>query len=204
MSILNAADVAHYFLANQDASGINDRITNLKVQKLCYYAQGFALVKLQQPLFFEDIEHWQHGPVIPTLWREYRRFGSGPIPTPAQPLNLNMFGPDIRRVLDDVIDIYGSLTAWELRNMTHAEPPWVATPDGSPITHQKIRVYFGTLVKDMEASRQSELGNNESQSLAAKMANDAKFRELTERGLADLSAGRYSKLDEVRRSLGSL
>ena len=204
MRILNVTDVAHYFLAKQDETETAERITNLKMQKLCYYAQGFALVKLRRPLFSEDIEHWQHGPVVPALWREYRRFRNTPIPPPKRALDPGIFNSEVSGILDDVIEIYGSLSAWELRNMTYAEPPWNDTPDSCPITHQKLRAYFETVIKEMTPSGQPGTEDSESNSLASKMASDAKFRELTEQGLSDLAAGRYFSLEEVRRTLVDL
>ncbi len=39
-------------------------MTHLKLQKLIYYVQGFALVILKTPLFNERMEAWPHGPVV--------------------------------------------------------------------------------------------------------------------------------------------
>lgn len=204
MSILRADDVAHYLLASQDLSESTEPITNLKLQKLCYYAQGFALVKLNKPLFFDDINHWQHGPVVLSLWRKYKPFGTGPIPVPRQSVDWDLFPQDVIGVLDDVIRRYGPMSALELRNQTHREPPWMHTPDGAPITHQKMRAYFGRLIEEMEAMGQSGSTGDKEQSLSSQMAADGKFMEQVSRGVADLSAGRYSKLEDVRSNLGGV
>jgi uncharacterized phage-associated protein len=68
--MLSCYDVAQYFLAKagEDAG---DLISNLKLQKLVYYAQGFALVLLKKPLFPQCIEAWIHGPVVPALYHAY-------------------------------------------------------------------------------------------------------------------------------------
>jgi uncharacterized phage-associated protein len=63
-----AKQVAEFFLAKTDEDE-GDLISNLKLQKLCYYAQGLALAVRDQPLFPEPIEAWLHGPVVPTLYR---------------------------------------------------------------------------------------------------------------------------------------
>ncbi len=204
MAILRAADIARYFLAKQDPASAGEPITNLKLQKLCYYAQGITLAKLRRPLFFEDIEHWQQGPVVPALWREYKQFGERPIPSPELPKDFKVFDSETRSVLDFVIKTYGRLFAWELRNMTHTEPPWQGTPDRASITHQKMRTYFETPAETMPTWDQHEIGDAESPSLALQMANDTEFIAITERGLADLAAGRYSSLEDVRKSLGSV
>ena len=54
---LSCYDVAQYFLAQMDEDA-GDLISNLKLQKLVYYAQGFALALYGRPLFPERIEAW--------------------------------------------------------------------------------------------------------------------------------------------------
>ena len=201
MASLRASDVAHYFLLAQEASDVGDPITNLKLQKLCYYAQGLFLTKLKRPLFFDDIEHWQHGPVIPSLWRQYKGLGAGPIPVPRQQLDPYLFTSEIRDVLDQVFMMYGPLSAVELRNQTHRESPWIDTPDGAAITYPKLRAHFGSLIEKLEMSGRGQAGDDGEQSLSSEIATDVEFMELLKLGLADLSAGRYSKLEDVRRSL---
>ncbi len=203
MAILSAEDVARYFLAKQDVAGIGGHITNLKLQKLCYYAQGFALVKLRSPLFFEHIEHWQHGPVVPPLWRTYNRAKSGPI-TLRGPFNARVYTPEIRSLLDEVFTRYARLSALQLRNMTHSESPWLNTPDGAAITHQAMRKHFEPLIWNMTPLDQPDKKAKEGLALATEMTNDRLFMELTERGLADISAGRYSSLKDVSRALGDV
>ena len=201
MATLRASDVADYFLAIQNALGTSDPIDNLKMQKLCYYAQGFALAKLQKPLFREDIEAWKHGPVVQTLWRKYKEFGAGPIPAPNLPLDHKKYSREIRLLLHDVVRSYGRFSGWELRNKTHAESPWLDTPDGAAITHQRMRAYFEPLVEDHTQSVQHNVRVPEGKDLVAQMMNDPVFMEITRQGLEDLDAGRYYTLEEVRREL---
>ena len=189
MAILRAEDVARYFLANQGTDDDIDHITNLKLQKLCYYAQGFALVILNRALFFEDIEHWPHGPVVPSLWRRYRQHGSDQIPIP-EDLELTLYDTETRSLLDSVYRMYGQYSAWDLRSMTHSEPPWVNSPESAPITYQALRAYFKTI--------QDQTG------LGAKMALDRSFVELTEGGFAAIEAGRFSTLEDMKRRLGDV
>ena len=65
--MLTCYDIAKYFLAQADEE-IGDLISNLKLQKLVYYAQGFYLALHDEALFPEDIEAWTHGPVVPVLY----------------------------------------------------------------------------------------------------------------------------------------
>ena len=140
----NVLQVAAYFLnkANNDDAG--DLISNLKLQKLVYYAQGFSLAIFDRALFNNTIEAWQHGPTIPELYSQFKHFGSGAIETPEE------FDPDSlshneQGLLDEVYDVYGQFSAWKLRNMTHEEPPWKdAIKNGSFISQQSMAEYFKT------------------------------------------------------------
>ncbi|KJW07325.1 Panacea domain-containing protein [Orientia tsutsugamushi] len=59
--LLSCFDVASYFLVLVDRAA-GDVITQLKLQKLVYFAQGAHLALFDKPLFKEDIEAWENGP----------------------------------------------------------------------------------------------------------------------------------------------
>lgn len=146
--MLSVLDVARYFLVTQDEDA-GESITNLKLQKLCYYAQGFHLAIFDTPLFPEPIEAWQHGPVVEVLWRAYRDYGSGPIPKP-EDVDISLYDNDTVELLDEVNVVYGQYSAWKLRNLTHEEPPWkeAAASTSGIISPETMRAYFKTLVND--------------------------------------------------------
>ena len=74
-----AINVAKYFLLKSNPE-IGDTISNLKLQKLLYLAQGFFLAIYGEPLFPEHIEAWTHGPVVPEIYRRFKRFEGSTIP----------------------------------------------------------------------------------------------------------------------------
>ena len=141
---LNCYQVAQYFLAQMDEEA-GDLISNLKLQKLVYYAQGFALALHGRPLFPERIEAWTYGPVVPELYHEYRGYGSDPIPQPGE-IDFSIYDVQTRELLDEVYAVYGQFSAWKLRDMTHSEPPWRDTPSGQEIQHDDLSCYFATRV----------------------------------------------------------
>ena len=139
---MTAKDVAEYFLSLGAAEEEGDLITPLKIQKLVYYAQGFHLAIFNKALFRDPILAWFHGPVVRSLFEEYRQYGSGPIPTPE---NIsNSFAEQQKELLKDVYRVYGQYSAWRLREMTHDEPPWKDTPRNQVISHDKLKAYFKT------------------------------------------------------------
>lgn len=148
--MLSARDVARYFLSKVDEDS-GDGISNLKLQKLVYYAQGYHLAMYGRPLFAERIEAWEHGPVVPELYRAYREHGSAPIPVPdGFELPREAFASAeehdrTKALLDEVYDVFGQYSAWKLRNMTHEEQPWKAAyreNANREITHEALRDYY--------------------------------------------------------------
>ena len=139
----NVEDIAEWFL-NKNRVQMNfedsEYITNLKLQKLLYYAQGYFMAKKDLPLFNEDFLAWEHGPVIRKIYDKYKVNGAnGIIYDKDFKVNID---EETERILEDVYENYGQYTAWKLRNLTHEEEPWKTTERNKVITKEKIRNYF--------------------------------------------------------------
>ncbi len=140
----SAFDIAKYFLfMSDDDSG--ELLSNLKLQKLLYYAQGAYLALKGTPLFSERIFAWIHGPVVAQVYYDYQDYKNQGIPAPSSPPHID---EDTQEILNEVFSVYGQFSAWKLRDMTHREPPWERTPNGEEITHQELKDYFDTQVYD--------------------------------------------------------
>lgn len=141
-------DVADYFLSLVDED-TGDSISNLKLQKLLYYAQGFSLAIFGKPLFGDTIEAWELGPVVPAVYRKYKECGANPIPPPSN-LDISNFDEETINLLNEVYAIYGQYSAWKLSQMTHLEPPWkrAAIKTDKIITHESLKEYFRTQLED--------------------------------------------------------
>jgi uncharacterized phage-associated protein len=148
--MLTCFDVAKYFLA-QASEDAGDLISNLKLQKLVYYAQGFQLALYGTPLFPEPIEAWTNGPVVPVLYEYYQKYGAGAIPYPYD-VDFDLYDEKTRSLLDEVYRVFGQFSAWKLRNMTQAEYPWkLAAHTSSEISQQSMKEYFKTQIESEEA-----------------------------------------------------
>lgn len=148
MGDITCFDVADYLLTlvNEDEG---DSMSNLKLQKLVYYAQGLHLACHDVPLFDEAIEAWAHGPVVPELYFKYRDLGSTPISIP-QDIDFDKFNTETKELLDDVYTVFGQYSAWKLREITHEEPPWSeAYNSGSNtiISHEALKEHFSQYVE---------------------------------------------------------
>jgi uncharacterized phage-associated protein len=69
--------VANEFLdlAQRDRVSIDP----LQMQKFVYQAQGWTLGLTGAPLFNEQIEAWEYGPVVPELYHSLKAYGAFPI-----------------------------------------------------------------------------------------------------------------------------
>ena len=139
-----ALDVAGYFIAR--SYGDDEGITNLKLQKLLYYAQGFHIALYDESLFDDRIEAWTHGPVCPTVYHVYKENKNGPIFEACDIDFDERFTPDQKDLLDEVYELFGQFSAWKLRNMTHDEPPWRDNQESGLIEYDDMKEFFKTLL----------------------------------------------------------
>lgn len=121
-----ALDVASYFLATLGNDPEND-LTQLKLQKLCAYAQGYCLALTGKPLFNENIEAWKHGPVIPSLYRQFKAYGRKPVYGVAigRAEARKPFADDQLLALDIVEHGHGGMSAMQLRQKSHRDFPGI-------------------------------------------------------------------------------
>jgi len=146
-------DVANYFIwrANnsEQSLGIDAAITNMKLQKLLYYAQGYNLALFGKVIFHDFISAWEHGPVVGELYHEFREYGSNPVQIVGN-FSPNSIDSRTRSILERVFEEYGRRSAWELRELTHSEIPWLSTPQKKVISVTKMDDYFKTKLVSME------------------------------------------------------
>lgn len=127
----NVFDVAKFFiiLANQRA---DDLMTNLKLNKMLYFAQGAYLARTGSLLFEDEIEAWQLGPVIPSVYRRYKVCGSNPIHEDKAEFSFSVLTDEERETLYDVVREFGKYTGATLVNITHkGNTPWRKTIDSN-------------------------------------------------------------------------
>jgi uncharacterized phage-associated protein len=141
--MMPAHDVAKYFVSLVDEEA-GDSISNLKLQKLLYYAQGVHLALHDEPLFPEPIEAWTHGPVVPHVYRQYKQHRGEPIPV--EKVDLERYDNRVREIVTEVNEVFAQFSALKLRAMTHNERPWMETPQGCTIPNDLMKEFFKTMV----------------------------------------------------------
>ena len=152
--------VADFMLAKSNPE-VGDIVSNLKLQKLLYYAAGMIAAvrgRVEDPLFQDCLEAWQHGPVVPSQYHRFSAHGSSAIPS-VERFDFGVFKPHDLEVLDDVYNFFGQYSAWKLRNMTHEEAPWITSFDCADKTisqRQLIDFFSGELDEGYIAAYQEK------------------------------------------------
>ncbi|NEO58998.1 MAG: DUF4065 domain-containing protein [Moorea sp. SIO4G2] len=129
--MLDCLNAARYFIVKAYDDGMEAEMTNMKLQKLLYYAQSLHLALYDQPLFDEQIQAWRYGPVCPRAYRFYSEFEAKQLPIPKKDFLSNI--PDDKiKLLEETWEYFGSYHAFRLSNMTHGEFPWQKARKGLP------------------------------------------------------------------------
>jgi uncharacterized phage-associated protein len=131
-------DVAHYILKT-----IGGDVSTVKLQKLCYYAQAWHLVRYGTELFPEEFEKWDNGPVCKELYETHKGKFS---------VNKHQIFPELcadaeftneeHGTLEYVLDRYGPMNGNELSLMTHEEDPWKNAKRNSVISKVAMEKYY--------------------------------------------------------------
>jgi uncharacterized phage-associated protein len=147
-----AIDVARYFIAAADS---DEGISNLKLLKMCAYAQGVCLAYLGHPLFDDEMEAWQHGPVVPTLYHKYKEWGRNPVPQEGMSVEYARmpFSDEEKLILEMVNGYYGLFSALALCQYSHCDFPG-NFGSSLPIDKKAIREAFqsNALVRKLRES----------------------------------------------------
>ena len=152
----NAIDIAKKIICKTDVEH-GDTISNLKLQKLLYYMQGFHLAFFDEPFFNESIEAWTYGPVVPVVFQEFKKYKKDSI----NPDNYHddlVLTDDEQQMFDMVYSEYNRYSAVALMNMTHTEGPWKNHGIGDVITNEELRAFFLTQINYDEPFRTDEFG----------------------------------------------
>lgn len=144
---INIQDIARYIGLSMLSKGLS--ISPLKLQKILYYTQAWHMVFFgrENQLFNSIPQAWVNGPVYPDVYYRYKDM----VPGMCDHLRPENFGvlenDDINetlktlaekislsseqfRLIESVINLYGSKTQNQLILYTHSELPWCEKREG--------------------------------------------------------------------------
>lgn len=136
-------DIANKLLVMSEEAG--ELMTNMKLQKMLYYQQGFHLAYFGTSLFEDEIEAWMYGPVVPKVYNSYKQFGKECLVGDKEKV-IPLQEEQEEALFAEVMRVYGKYSAIGLMEMTHEEMPWKSTPtgEGNIIAKQKMKDFFKT------------------------------------------------------------
>lgn len=141
---MNALDIARYII--QKNATIDAPISNLRLQKILYYVQGYAYKQLNRPAFADAIYRWPYGPVVPTVYFAYNSNRANNIyeldDVDAEPIRILRANDGIKAIADRVDAACKKRTTTELVSMTHLESPWLDTVASQEIGGNIIQSFF--------------------------------------------------------------
>lgn len=143
-------------------------ITNLAIQKLVYYAQGFSRPLLKGFLFNQMPKAWARGPVYGQLWREMKLECDGSFALDEKEPYSSPFTAKEDLLIQAVHKHFGCYSGDTLAKMTHSETPWInarkraGAADGErcdePISVEDMERYFEGVVEEYGISDFDEIG----------------------------------------------
>jgi uncharacterized phage-associated protein len=159
----SAKAIANEFVKISHAQGA--ALSPMKLQKLLYFAHGWNLALTDKPLLDEEVEAWQYGPVVPSVYHDFKQFGSRAIPREAvdyefEDFTVTAVAPSVpdsdeftHGLIKKIWSVYGRYDGVQLSKMTHeGGTPWANTwredlPKGTGIKNEDIENYFKSKVK---------------------------------------------------------
>lgn len=135
--LYSALDVARYVINYSNRQ--NYLIQNLKLQKLLYFIQAAAMLKNKKPLFDDDILAWDCGPVVLSVYDEFKRFANTEIPEiktyfemPGgyDTLSTKVFDETVlskkdRQLINSVVDYFKDYSNTALTKLIQNQKPWI-------------------------------------------------------------------------------
>ena len=144
----DARAVANWFIRKSALDEDQGHKTQLQLLKLVYFSHAWMLGIYGRPLLAQDIHAWKYGPVVPELYHAIKHWNSQPVVDQIPGFeDFNDFDEQAEDILEQVYDVYGSLSGYELSDITHRpESPWFVTRmqrfPGAVIPNKLIQDFF--------------------------------------------------------------
>ena len=147
----NLMSVASYVF-NRYQETMGEKIDEMKLHKLLYFAQRESIIQRNEPLFSEDFYGGKFGPILKEIRSAYR-----------DNTFLNEVDGEtvsrIKDIMDKVFEDYASKDSWSLSRLTHGELSWknsrIGVPDGANSDNPML---LDDIIKDAERIRRRRTG----------------------------------------------
>lgn len=162
-TVLPTISVANFFIGKAQEEG--RKITPMQLLKLVYIAHGWHLGLYGTPLIGESAQAWKYGPVIPSVYHDFKHYGKGNIDRQKSIfVDEKLIVPSVtddraRDFLSSVWNAYKHLDGWQLSAITHEQgTPWSITWEecggdhfaGHPIAESLIAEHYRGLAEQRQ------------------------------------------------------
>jgi len=121
MAVTTLNSVADFLLCFAQEHG--DVMTPLKLQKMVFYADAwFMALNDGNELIADKFEAWVHGPVARDLYIRFADYKWQPI---SEEIECPKLAPNVVEHLEEIYQVFGGYSAYELEQLTHQEAPWI-------------------------------------------------------------------------------
>ena len=180
---LKSKEVFNYFFDKAKESGRLGDFTVMKALKLVYFAHAWSLGLQRGPLISEEVQAWQYGAVIPSLYHSLKIYGSSPIRFKITKTDIDILdviaasdddlekkykrdvigydslvrNEETMELLDTIWNAYGSMSGIQLSEIMHKKgTPWWQIWYEQGGEHRWGAVIPDTLIKDYYMKRLSK------------------------------------------------
>src|SRR5216683_3310653 len=151
----DAITIAKYLIKKAKEDKVKD-LTNLKLQKILYYAQGWYLANNNKKLFSDQICAWKLGPVVRSVYDLFSNNGNRPIDMNVNANDVSELDQNTKKFLDTLWKVYKNMNGAELVTYTHQEKPWKEAwskrndkdSEDDVISADSIKEYFESKLKN--------------------------------------------------------
>ena len=119
--------------------------SNLRLQKILYFVQANFLISKNVECFNDNIYAWDFGPVVPSVYFEYKIFGGASIPSSGTNNKEYNISESDKQLVNEIVDQCNQYSTSSLVQITHSQKPWNEARTllgGNIISKESIKRYF--------------------------------------------------------------
>lgn len=142
-------------------------VTNLKLQKIMFFLQGYCLSKYKAPLIDGSFSKWRYGPVEEEVYGDFKYYGPAPIENKSIYFNkekIEFYSEEVnlpngfKKILQEVISKMLDVETWKLSEIVLSHSSWKDFKD--EICADKAKDYTNEEIKSCFVDNKSELRVN--------------------------------------------
>lgn len=157
---MKANQISNY-LISLTQNNPEENLTNMKLQKILYYLQGYHLAIYNEELFDDEIEAWKYGPVVCQEYHTFKGYGNNSIIVPEHNDSFDYLDELTKKFINKVYSYFRQFSPIKLMELTHEESPWLNSYGKSQIIDKvSLKDYFKStdllnqfIVKDKRTER---------------------------------------------------